>query len=313
MRAVIVKEPGDVENLVVTNIEKPVPGNEEVLVHVKAFSINPVDIKTRKGMALYKTLQESPPVILGWDVSGIVESTGEGVTAFRSGDEVFGMINFPGNGKAYAEYVVAPAGHLAHKPKNISHQEAAASSLALLTAWQVLTQQANLQKGQRLFMQAAAGGVGHFGVQIGKHLGAYVIGTGSAANEDFIRQLGADEFVNYKTTLFEERVSKIDVVFDAVGGHLPLRALPMINEGGKLICIAGGLTEEVKEKAKAKNIQAISYMVHSNGEDMKELAALLQLNVLKPYISYEFRMDQIKLAHLQSETGKTRGKIVAVP
>lgn len=313
MRAVILKEAGDVDNLLVTELNKPVPGAEEVLIQVKAISINPVDIKTRKGMALYKSLQGNGEIILGWDVSGKVESVGESVTLFKPGDEVFGMINFPGHGKAYAEYVVAPASHLALKPGNITHQQAAASTLALLTAWQVLNQQVSLENGQRLLIQAAAGGVGHFAVQIAKHRGAYIIGTGSGANEEFVRQSGADEYIDYTTTSFENVLSNIDVVFDTVGGDYPIRALSVIKDGGKIVGIAGGITDELKEKARAKNIQAISYLVHSSGTDMKELASLLESGVIKPYISREFHLDEIRQAHLQIETGKTRGKIVVVP
>ncbi len=204
MKAIILKEAGGPENLEITEVPIPTANKGEVLVKVKAISINPVDIKTRKGLALYGKLQEDKPIILGWDIAGEVVEVGEGVTTLEIGDEVFGMINFPGHGKAYAEYVTAPAEQLAEKPEFISTQEAVAGTLAALTAWQVLIDEAKLQPGERVLIHAAAGGVGHFAVQIAKYLGAYVIGTASDPNYDFVKELGADEFVDYKQVRFED-------------------------------------------------------------------------------------------------------------
>jgi NADPH:quinone reductase-like Zn-dependent oxidoreductase len=310
MKAIILKEAGGVENLVIDNIPNPSPGKGEVLIKVNSISINPVDIKTRKGYAQFNSLKESEPVILGWDVSGEIVELGEGATSFEVGEEVFGMVNFPGKGRAYAEYVVAPAHHLADKPDQITHQEAAASSLAALTAWQVLMQQAKVQLGERVLMHAAAGGVGHFGVQIAKYLGAYVIGTGSDSNYDFVKELGADEYVDYTSEKFEEVVRNVDIVFDAVGGDNPKRSLNCLRSGGLLIGIAGGITDELKKLAEKKSIKAISYLVQSNGDDMEQLAELLEAGTIRPYISKEFSFNEIGEAHKQIETGKTRGKIV---
>jgi len=310
MKAIILKQAGGVENLTVAEVPMPLPKKGEVLIKVNAISINPVDIKTRKGLALYNSLKENEPVILGWDISGEVVEAGEDATQFEIGEEVFGMINFPGHGKAYAEYVTAPVAHLADKPDQITHQEAAASSLAALTAWQVLMQQAKVQSGERVLMHAAAGGVGHFGVQIAKYLGAYVIGTGSDANYDFVRELGADEYVDYNHERFEEVIQNVDIVFDAVGGDNPKRSLDIIRGGGLLIAIAGGITDEVKKLAEEKGVKAWAYLVQSNGDDMEQLAELLEAGTIKPYISHEFSFDQIAEAHSQIETGRTRGKIV---
>lgn len=310
MKAIILKQAGGVENLTVAEVPMPLPKKGEVLIKVNALSINPVDIKTRKGLALYNSLKADEPVILGWDVSGEVVEAGEEATQFEIGEEVFGMISFPGHGKAYAEYVTAPVAHLADKPDQITHQEAAASSLAALTAWQVLMQQAKVQSGERVLMHAAAGGVGHFGVQIAKYLGAYVIGTGSDANYDFVRELGADEYVDYNHERFEEVIQNVDIVFDAVGGDNPKRSLDIIRGGGLLIAIAGGITDEVKKLAEEKGVKAWAYLVQSNGDDMEQLAELLEAGTIKPYISREFSFDQIAEAHNQIETGRTRGKIV---
>jgi NADPH:quinone reductase-like Zn-dependent oxidoreductase len=310
MKAIILKEAGGVENLVSTEIEMPSPKKGEILIKVKAISINPVDIKTRKGLALYNTLKDDKPVILGWDVSGEVIELGDDVTSVEEEEEVFGMVNFPGHGKAYAEYVVAPANHFADKPDQINHAEAAASCLAALTAWQVLTQQLKVQAGEKVLIHAAAGGVGHFAVQIAKYLGGFVIGTGSDANYDFVKELGADDYVDYKNEKFEEVIKDADVVFDTVGGDNPVRSLNVLKKGGRLVAIAGGVTEEVKKLAETRGLKAWPYLVQSNGDDMEQLAELLEAGTIKPYISKVFSLDQIGEAHKHIETGRTRGKIV---
>lgn len=312
MKAVILKEAGGPENLIIQDLPIPVPKKDEVLIKVKAISVNPVDIKTRKGLSLYNELKNDRPVILGWDIAGEVVQAGEEVTSLEEGDEVFGMINFPGHGKAYAEYVTAPANHLAEKPDLISTQEAAAGTLAALTAWQVLLDEAKLQAGEKIVIHAAAGGVGHFAVQIAKYLGAYVIGTASEANYDFVKELGADDFVDYTKEKFEEIVKDADVVFDTVGGDYPLRSLSTLKEGGRLVAIAGGITDEVLKIAETKKIKAWRHLVHSNGDDMEQIAELMEAGTIKAYIFKEYTLEQIQDAHRQIETGKTRGKIVVV-
>jgi len=312
MKAIILKEAGGPENLVIKDIPVPVPKKDEVLVKVKAISINPVDIKTRKGLSLYNDLKSDEPVILGWDIAGEVVQVGEDVTTLEEGDEVFGMVNFPGHGKAYAEYVAAPASHLAEKPELITTQEAVAGTLAALTAWQVLLDEAKLQAGEKVLIHAAAGGVGHFAVQIAKYLGAYVIGTASEANYDFVKELGADDFVDYTKEKFEEIVKDADVVFDTFGRDNPLRSLNVLKEGGRLVAIAGGITDEVIQIAETKKIKAWRHLVHSNGDDMEQIAELMEAGTIKAYIYKEYAFEEIAEAHRQIETGKTRGKIVVV-
>ena len=212
MKAFILSDPGAADMLQLSDVEKPMIQPDQVLVQVKAISINPVDVKSRAGKGVYGRLKEIKPLILGWDISGIVSEVGTEVTDFKVGDEVFGMVNFPGHGQAYAEYVAAPASHLALKPDNISHEEAAAATLAALTAYQGLVQQAKVQAGQKVLIHAAAGGVGHFAVQIAKHLGAHVTGTSSAANKDLVLKLGADAHIDYRSVKFEEVVNDLDFV-----------------------------------------------------------------------------------------------------
>ena len=313
MKAIILKKAGGTDNLILDDIAIPLPKPNEVLVKVHAIGINPVDVKTRKGGALYNTLIKDPHVILGWDISGTVQALGAEVSEFKEGDEVFGMVNFPGHGKAYAAYVAAPSGHLSLKPENISHEEAAGSTLAALTAWQVLVYEANMKKGQHLLMHAAAGGVGHFAVQIAHYLGVKVTGTASTSNASFLKEIGVDLHSDYTQDRFEDKVQDVDVVFDPIGGETTLRSLEVIKLGGTLISIVGGVNEAVIKRAEEKNIKAKNYLVHSSGRDMKQLAELLKQNIIKPHISHTFPLEKIAEAHKQQESGKTRGKIIALP
>lgn len=310
MKAVVLTEAGAPENLVRQEVDKPKPKDDEVLIRIKAVSVNPVDVKTRKGGSLYASLKEDPPVILGWDVAGDVESAGKDVTGLKQGDAVFGMINFPGRGKAYAEYATAPASHVAKMPEGISYEEAAATTLAAITAWQVLVHLAAVQPGNRVLVHAAAGGVGHFAVQIAKHFDAFVIGTASAANADFLKSLGVDRVIDYTAEDFTEAVKDCDVAFDTVGGDTALKSLAVLKDGGTLVSIVGGVKEAVQSLAHDRNINAKNYLVHSSGGDMKSLAALLQSGDIKPTVSHRYTLEQMPEAHRQIETGKTRGKIV---
>jgi len=310
MKAIILKEFGDVENLVITELPQPEIKADEVLVQVKAISINPVDVKTRSGKGMAGRLKEFQPLILGWDISGVITKVGADVSEFQAGDEIFGMVNFPGHGQAYAEYVAAPASHLAKKPQNISHEEAAAATLAALTAWQVMVDNAKVKAGQKALIHAAAGGVGHYAVQLAKHLGLHVIGTSSAANRDFVLGLGADEHIDYRSQKFEEVVSDLDFVLDALGGENIDRSLEVVKPGGTLISIPSGMSEVLTEKAKSKNINAYFILVQSNGQQMKILADLLEKGILKSHVSHSFPFENLAEAHLQVETGRTVGKVV---
>ncbi len=310
MKAYILQEPGAAENLKLQEIDRPNPKSKEVLVKVKAISINPVDTKVREGKALYGQLKENTPVIVGWDISGEVVGVGEEVEYFKVGDEVFGMVNFPGHGKAYAEYVAAPEEHLAHKPANISHAEAAAATLAGLTAWQVLVEQGGIKPGQRVLIHAAAGGVGHYAVQIAKFFKAYVIGTASAHNHSFLKSLGTDEAIDYREKKVEEEVQEVDLVLDSLGEENTRKSLKTIKEGGTIISILGGATEAVKATAQERNITAKTYLVHSSGEDMAKLADLLKEGKLKSHIYQSFAFEDMAEAHKQVESRKTSGKVV---
>ena len=310
MKAIVIKKPGSVNNLIVRELPLPDLKDNEVLIAVKAISINPVDVKTRNGNGVFKNpdFSNQSPMIIGWDISGTVTESRSAL--FNAGDEVFGMVNFPGAGRAYAEYVTAPADHLTHKPAHISHPEAAAATLAALTALQVLAHQAQIKKGDRVLIHAGSGGVGHYAIQIAKYYGAYVITTSSAANKEFILSLGADEHIDYNTQKLQESTHNIDFVLDTLGVESILNSLEVINNGGKIISIVSQFNDEIKEKAKARNISGGFYLVQSNGENMKLIADLMKSGDIKSHVSKIYSFEQMSTAHLQVETGRTVGKVV---
>ncbi len=310
MRAIVLQSFGGAENLIYSDVPRPSVRDDEVLVKISAIGINPVDVKTRNGKGQAARLKEDPPMILGWDISGVVLETGEAVTRFSEGDEVFGMIHIPGHGRAYAEYVAAPAAHLAHKPGNVSHEEAAAAGIAAITAWQALTRRAGVQKGQKLLIHAASGGVGHYAVQMAKHLGAYVIGTSSAANRDFVLSLGADQHIDYQAKPFEEVSPQVDVIIDAIGGDHIDRSLKVLKEGGTIISLPSGVSESVGGKAAAQNKKGIFFLVNSNEADIISLSDLFAAGKLHSRIAKVFSFEEVKQAHKMIETGKTAGKVV---
>lgn len=308
MKAIILRETADGNILQIEQVEMPKIVEDEVLVKVKAISINPIDVKTKAGNGVHPSHAALAGIILGWDISGVVEDSRS--PRFKAGDEVFGMINFPGSGNAYAEYVAAPAGHLALKPENVSHEDAAAATLAALTAFQAMVRHAQVKQGDHVLIHAASGGVGHFAVQIAKHLGATVTATSSSTNEGFVRELGADFHLDYNAGPFEEQVFGVDFVLDTMSGDYIDRSINIIKKGGTIVSIVKGLNETVADKAAAKGVNGLSMLVQSNGEDMQEIAGLLQKGIIKPHISKVFDFEDMYKAHEQLETGRTKGKVV---
>lgn len=312
MKTIILNEAGSVGNLQYIESAKPTITNNEVLVQTISLGINVIDIKVRSNDgALNWILGADRPAIIGWDLSGTVVEVGADVTDFTIGDEVFGMANFPGKGNAYAEFVAVPSAHLTLKPANLSHQEAAAATLAALTAWQTLVERGNVKKGDKVLIHAASGGVGHYATQIAKHLGAYVIGTSSAKNSEFVLQNGADQHIDYTTENFQEIVSDVDFVLDTLGGDTILKSLDVIKQGGTIISIAtSNFSAEELEKAKSKEVNLSFLLVQSSGENMLQLAQLLEEGIVKSHVSETFSFDQMGDAHLYLEKGRTVGKIV---
>lgn len=307
MKAIVLAKTGGIEELKVVEIEKPIIKEGEVLVQVKAISINPVDVKTRTGSGVYGRINTETPLIIGWDIAGVVTEANN--ATFKPGDEVFGMVNFPGHGKAYAQYVAVPANQLALKPANISFEEAAAATLAALTAYQALVKNANITTGKRVLIHAAAGGVGHFAVQIAKHLGAHVTGTSSDANRDFVLSLGADDHIDYKNHNWQQNANGFDFVLDCLGANSLELSVNVTKPGGAIISILG-LNDANKEKANAKGVNANAILVYSSGEDMNVIAGWLQKGILKAHVAATFPFEKMGEAHLYVETGRTVGKVV---
>ena len=310
MQAIILEKAGGVENLIMKDIDKPLAEENEVLVEVKAIGVNPVDYKVRANEeALTWICGEERPVIIGWDIAGVVVAVGDTVTTFEVGDAVFGMVNFPGAGNAYAEVVAAPESHLAKIPSTISFEAAAATTLAALTALQVI--ETRVKKDDRVLIHAGSGGVGHFAIQIAKALGAYVIATSSAKNKDFVMSMGADEHIDYRSQAFEEVTTNIDFVLDPMGGEVLLKSIQVVKEGGSIICLlAKHVTEEVLEQVGKRNINVSPLLVQSNGKDMNTLANMLKSGAVKPHVSKAFPFENMGDAHLQLESGRTVGKVV---
>ncbi|MFG2888463.1 NADP-dependent oxidoreductase [Streptomyces sp. NPDC048248] len=306
MRAISQDRLGGPEVLREVRLPIPRPGPSEVLVRVHAAGLNPTDWKHR---ALPLFLGE-PPFVLGWDLSGVVEAVGLGVTLYQPGDEVFGMLPYPYGVGSLAEYVTAPARALTHKPASVDHVQAAALPLAALTAWQALVDTARIESGQRLLIHAAAGGVGHLAVQIAKERGAYVIGTASAEKHDFVRGLGADEVIDYRTTDFAEAVRDVDVVLDTQGGETRIRSLRTLRPGGLLVSLRPDGTEGLAEAAEAAGVLAKPLLVEADHAGMNAIADLVLRDRLRASVEATFPLDQTAKAHGLGDTGHVTGKLV---
>ncbi len=310
MKAILLEKAGGAENFQIKEVEKPQIKENEVLVATKALSINPADFKVRmeeEGLKMFFGTER--PAILGWDLSGEVVEIGSQVNNFQVGDKVFGMVNFPGQGKAYAEFVAAPENHLAKMPENTSFEDAAATTLAALTALQIL--ESKIKKGDRILIHAGSGGVGHFAIQIAKHLGAHVITTSSAKNKEFLMSLGADEHIDYRNQSFEEVLTDIDFVFDVLGGEVLMNSTKVIKEGGAMVSIAAPPHEiEAAQKLAKKDVTVSPYLVQSSDKDMNTLKGMLESGVLKPHVSKIFPFAEMAKAHIEQESGRTVGKII---
>ncbi|MFE6848272.1 NADP-dependent oxidoreductase [Streptomyces sp. NPDC057686] len=308
MRAVSQDTAGAPDVLKVVEVERPDPGRGEILVRAHAAGVNPADWKTRERGEFATGAR--PPFTLGYDVAGVVEAVGVGVTLFQVGDEVFGMPRFPHPAGAYAEYVTAPARHFAPRPDGLTHIQAGALPLASLTAWQALVDTANVQPGQRVLIHAAAGGVGHLAVQIAKARGAYVIGTASAAKHALLHSLGADELIDYRTQDFTDTVCDIDVVLDALGGPNLARSLRTLRPGGTLISILPPDDTFPAKEAEASGVRAVFMLVEPDHAGLREIASLVEGGRLRVIVDEVFPLEEVARAHTLGETGRTTGKIV---
>lgn len=306
MKAIRIHEFGDLEKVLkLEDVEIPVPKADEVLIRVFASAVNPVDQKIITGKSQEK-FPSTFPLTIGWDVSGIIEQAGNQVRNFSIGDEVYGR-PFPTTNGAFAEYLVIKADQIAQKPKSLDHLNAAAVPLAGLTAWQALFKFGRLEKGQRVLIHAASGGVGSFAVQFAKWKGAEVIGTGSADNLSFIKQLGAGEAIDYQNERFEEKVNDADLVIDLIGKETQERSLSVIKPGGRLVTT---IMPEYKEQAKEKGIQLEGFTAQSYPDDLKQIADLIGRGIVNPVVSAVYDLEDAVKAEQLSAKSHTRGKIV---
>jgi len=309
MRAVSLDRFGDPEVLTEVRRPVPVPLPTEIRVRVTAAGVNPVDWKTRAGQGMAAVLGD-PPLVLGWDVAGVVDAVGAGVTRFTVGDQVFGMPWFPRQAGGYAEYVTAPSRQFAAAPAGLEPVASAALPLAGLTAWQSLVDIAGVVEGQRVLIHAAAGGVGHLAVQIARSRGAYVIGTASSAKHRMLGELGMDEAINYRGTAFEHVLDPVDVVLDLVGGEVALRSLDVLRPGGLLISVPSRTAGEALAAAADRGIRATGMLVEPDGHALEQLAALVAGRQLRPVVAETFPLKRANEAHRLGEAGRTTGKIV---
>jgi NADPH:quinone reductase-like Zn-dependent oxidoreductase len=314
MKAVRINEFGGPEVMKLEDVAIPVPAPDEILVKVYASGVNPTDWGIRSGgnamLKPYLTL----PMTLGWDAAGIVEEVGSEVTTLKNGDAVYGIPNFPGDG-SYAEYCTAKASQFALKPKSIGYNEAAGVPLAGLTAWTAIFKHGKLQQGQRILIQGATGGVGSFAVQFAKAKGAYVIGMTSASNLDYLKQLGADEVIDYKSQKFEDLLQDVDLVFEAspLRDNLErLKSVSVLKDGGTLVSVNIDLpfNEEVQSALAKKQAQGELSANQPKQEYLAEIAQLIDAGKVTVFISKVFPLEKVAEAHLESETWHVRGKLV---
>ncbi|MFL5665680.1 MAG: NADP-dependent oxidoreductase [Ktedonobacteraceae bacterium] len=302
IQAIRVHNYGGPEQLKLEEVQRPEPQAGEVLIHVHAAGVNPVDWKIRQGfMKDFRPMQF--PYIPGVDLAGVVEEVGPGVTAFQKGQAVFGQ---SAKG-AYAEYAAASVETLALKLKTLNFDEAAAIPVGATTAWQGLFDQGGLQAGQRVLIQGASGGVGSFAVQFARWKGAHVIGTTSTANVDFVRSLGAETVVDYTSTPLEQVVHDVDLVLDTVGAHTLESSVQAVKRGGTLVTIAG---QPPEEKVKERGVHVALFSSRVSSKLLQTFAQLIDEGQVKVPIGRVFPLRDARQAHELSQSGHGRGRIV---
>ncbi|MEL3944284.1 NADP-dependent oxidoreductase [Streptomyces sp. LNU-CPARS28] len=304
MRAVRQETFGGPEVLRVVEVDRPELKSGEVLVRVRAAGVNPVDVAVRAGM--YPLLGE-PPFGVGWDISGVVEEAGAGAR-FAVGDEVFGMPFFPRAANGYSEYVAVPSRQVARKPTTVDHVQAAAIPLAALTAWQGLVDAAGVGEGQRVLVHRAAGGVGHFAVQIAKAHGAHVIAMASAPKHNFVRGLGADEVIDYRTTDFTEAAREVDVVFDSSSEGE--RSLSVLRPGGTLVSIMEHGDRELAARVEASGRRFAGVSVEPDYASLEAITRLVDTGAVRPHVAETFPLAEAAKAHELVGSGRVQGKVV---
>lgn len=305
MKAVRIHAYGGVDALKYEEAPRPEAKDDELLIRVMAAAVNPVDAAIRQGY-LARVIGGTLPLIPGMDVAGVVEKTGAKIVKFRTGDPVYAYLNFKEQG-GYAEFAIAKENEVAAKPKSLSYEQAAAVPLAATTAWQALVDTAKLSAGQTVLIHGGSGGVGSFAIQIAKSRGAKVIATASTANQDLLKQLGADQAIDYTSTKFEDVVKDVDVVLDAVRGDTLGRSYGVVKKGGIIVSITG---QPDKAELDKHGIRGASLMAHPDAQVLEELAKLIEAKKITPIVSQVLPLSEAAKAHVMIGTSHTRGKIV---
>jgi alcohol dehydrogenase len=307
MKAAQINDYGDASVITINEVDKPNVGAGQVLVEVHASSLNPFDTSIRAGY-MKEMMPLQFPVTLGGDIAGVVVDIGQGVTSVVVGDKIYGQANaVAGNSGAFAEFAVTAAGQVARAPKGLDPKQAAALPLVGLSALQALTQHIKLQSGQKIFIHGGSGGIGTIAIQIAKNIGAYVATTATGEGINYVKQLGADEVVDYKSQNFAELLKDYDAVFDTVGGDDFNKSLTILKPGGVAVSMIAAADEA---KAKELGVTAITEMTKSTTEALDELTQLVEDGVVTPHIDKVFPLTQIKEAFVARETGTVRGKVV---
>ena len=304
MKAVRIHRFGSPEVISLDDVPKPAARNGEVVVRVNAAGIGPWDALIRRGESV---LEQPLPLTLGSDLSGVVDSIGVGVEKLKVGDEVFGVTNGRFTG-AYAEYAVAKAAMLAPKPKSLNHTHAASVPVVAVTAWQMVFDFAQLSSGQSVLIHGGAGNVGGYAVQLAKRAGAVVITTASVENDSYVRRLGADGVIDYRTSRFEERVKEVDAVLDTVGGETLDRSYGVLKRGG---IVVSSVAQPSKEKAEEHGVRARFFLVQVTTERLIKIAELISAGQLKTEVGEVLWLDEARKGHEMLEGAPhRRGKIV---
>ncbi len=305
MKAVVIHEYGDPEVLKYEDIPRPEPKDDQLLIRVIAAGVNPVDGMIRSGM-FAREGNRAFPIILGGDVAGVVEKVGSKITKFKSGDPVFAYVSLDNSG-GYAQYALVTEREAAPKPKSLTYVEAAAVPVVAMTAWQALVDTAKLSGGQTVLIHGGSGGVGSFAIQIAKARGAKVIATASTANQDFLKQLGADVAIDYTKQKFEDVAKDVDVVLDSIGRDTLARSYAVVKKGGIIVSLVARPKESELEK---HGIRGTALNAEPNSGELAEIGKLIDDKKIKVIVSQTFPLSEAMKAQEQVATGHTRGKVV---
>lgn len=329
MKAALLDRYGDNSAVRVTNVPTPTIGDTDLLVEVRAASVNPLDVKTREGKVKV-LLKYRLPLVLGNDLSGVVTQVGAQVRRFRIGDEIYARLDKRRIG-SFAELAAVRESDAALKPINITFEEAASLPLVALTAWQALVELGRLEAGQRVLIHAGSGGVGSIAIQLAHHLGATVLTTVGQRNLDLVKRLGADIAIDYRSTRFEDVAKDCDVVLDSAGGETLVRSFDCVKPGGVVVSIGGTpsasfarqwglnpflvfaiglMSRKATAAARARKARFEYLFMRPDGSQLAQIAQLVESGIIKPLVDKVFALEQVHEALAYSESGRATGKVI---